>query len=139
MSKKIVYLTALMLSFSMTSFSQGFLKKLKEKATNVGSDLIVKKSAEKAEKVVDGKGDKNGKVKEAKNEQDGKEQSSAKGNKGDNGITAYSKFDFVAGEKIVYAENFEQDAIGEFPLKWFTNGSAEVVTVEGLAIPIATL
>lgn len=46
------------------------------------------------------------------------------------GIKSYSKFDFVPGEKIVFAEDFSQDAIGEFPLKWNTNGSGEVMTIE---------
>lgn len=119
--------------FNPSADAQGFLKKLKEKATNVGTDLIIKKSAEKAEKAVDGKGG-DGKVKDAKNSDGDKEQSSSKEAKDNKiGITAYSKFDFVPGEKIIYAENFEQDAIGEFPLKWFTTGSAEVVTVDGKA------
>lgn len=46
-------------------------------------------------------------------------------------LKAYSKFDFIAGEKIVAAEDFSQDAVGDFPAKWNTNGSAEVVTIEG--------
>lgn len=46
-------------------------------------------------------------------------------------LKAYSKFDFVAGERIVAAEDFSQDAVGDFPAKWNTNGSAEVVTIEG--------
>jgi OOP family OmpA-OmpF porin len=44
---------------------------------------------------------------------------------------SYSKFDFVPGEKIVASEDFAQDAIGDFPAKWNTNGTAEVVTIEG--------
>ncbi|MPR32531.1 OmpA family protein [Salmonirosea aquatica] len=44
---------------------------------------------------------------------------------------SYSKFDFVPGEKIVASEDFSQDAVGDFPAKWNTNGSAEVVTIEG--------
>lgn len=44
-------------------------------------------------------------------------------------IKAYSKFDFVPGEKIIVEENFSQDAIGEFPEKWNTKTSAEVVTL----------
>ncbi len=47
-------------------------------------------------------------------------------------LKAYSKFDFMAGEKIVAAEDFSQDAVGDFPAKWNTNGSAEVVTIEGM-------
>jgi OOP family OmpA-OmpF porin len=47
-------------------------------------------------------------------------------------LKTYSKFDFVPGEKIVAAEDFSQDAIGDFPAKWNTNASAEVVTIEGI-------
>jgi len=44
---------------------------------------------------------------------------------------SFSKFDFVPGEKIVAMEDFTQDAIGDFPAKWNTNASGEVVTVAG--------
>ena len=44
---------------------------------------------------------------------------------------AYSKFDFVPGEKIFAFEDFSQDAIGDFPARWNTDGSGEVVTVAG--------
>ncbi len=40
-----------------------------------------------------------------------------------------SKFDFVSGEKVVAVEDFTQDAIGDFPAKWNTNGTGEVVTL----------
>ena len=117
-----------------TAFGQGFLKKLKEKAANVGSDLIIKKSAEKAEKAVDGAGGKKEKEKGSeKVSPSASRDSQVESSQSYNGVTAYSKFDFVPGEKIVYAENFEQDVIGEFPLKWYTDGSAEVVTLEGQA------
>jgi outer membrane protein OmpA-like peptidoglycan-associated protein len=43
----------------------------------------------------------------------------------------YSKFDFVPGEKIVAVEDFTQDAIGDFPEKWNTDASGEVVTIGG--------
>jgi len=46
-------------------------------------------------------------------------------------IKAYSKYDFVPGEKIVVFEDFAQDAVGDFPDKWNTNSSAEIVTIEG--------
>ena len=44
---------------------------------------------------------------------------------------SYSKFDFVPGERIVAAEDFAQDAIGDFPAKWNTNASGEIVTIAG--------
>ena len=46
--------------------------------------------------------------------------------------TAYkSKFDFIPGEKILFLEDFAAETIGDFPSKWKTNGSGEVVTVDG--------
>ena len=44
---------------------------------------------------------------------------------------AFSKFDFVPGEKVVAVDDFSQDAIGDFPDKWNTDGSAEIVTIAG--------
>ncbi len=43
-------------------------------------------------------------------------------------LEAYSKFDFVPGEKVIFFEDFSQDKIGDFPSLWNTNGSGEVVT-----------
>jgi hypothetical protein len=46
--------------------------------------------------------------------------------------TAYkSKFDFVPGDKVILWEDFAEDAIGDFPVNWNTNGSGEVVTIDG--------
>ena len=44
---------------------------------------------------------------------------------------AFSKFDFVPGERVIGMEDFSQDAIGDFPAKWNTNAAAEIVTVAG--------
>jgi outer membrane protein OmpA-like peptidoglycan-associated protein len=44
---------------------------------------------------------------------------------------SFSKFDFVPGEKIVAMEDFSQDAIGDFPAKWNTTASGEIVTIAG--------
>lgn len=46
-------------------------------------------------------------------------------------LRAYSKFDFVPGERLISFEDFSQDAIGDFPAKWNTNSSGEIVTIEG--------
>jgi outer membrane protein OmpA-like peptidoglycan-associated protein len=44
---------------------------------------------------------------------------------------AYSKYDFVPGEKVVGMDDFTQDEIGDFPARWNTNGSGEIVTIAG--------
>lgn len=43
-------------------------------------------------------------------------------------MQTYSKFDFIAGDRIIFFEDFSQDAVGDFPVNWNTNGSGEVVT-----------
>jgi OmpA-OmpF porin, OOP family len=43
-------------------------------------------------------------------------------------LQSFSKYDFVPGEKVIFFEDFTQDAIGDFPALWNTNGSGEVVT-----------
>jgi outer membrane protein OmpA-like peptidoglycan-associated protein len=44
-------------------------------------------------------------------------------------LKSFSKFDFVPGENVVFFEDFSQDAIGDFPAKWNTNASGEVITL----------
>lgn len=44
-------------------------------------------------------------------------------------LEVYSKFDFVPGDKVLFFEDFSKDFIGDFPSKWNTNGSGEVVTI----------
>ncbi|WP_100612897.1 OmpA family protein [Confluentibacter lentus] len=42
-------------------------------------------------------------------------------------LEIYSKFDFVPGDKLLFFDDFSQDFIGDFPSKWNTNASGEVV------------
>ncbi|MGZ8559363.1 MAG: OmpA family protein [Chitinophagaceae bacterium] len=46
-------------------------------------------------------------------------------------IKAFSKYDFVPGEKIVGFEDYMTGSIGDFPAGWNTTGSAEIVTIDG--------
>ncbi|HXK00159.1 MAG TPA: hypothetical protein VNJ50_15000, partial [Gelidibacter sp.] len=47
------------------------------------------------------------------------------------GLEVYSKFDFVPGDKVLFYDDFSQDFIGDFPAKWNTNGTGEIVTMDG--------
>ncbi|MBN4085221.1 OmpA family protein, partial [Flavobacteriaceae bacterium AH-315-B10] len=42
-------------------------------------------------------------------------------------LKIFSKFDYVPGDKLIFFDDFSQDFIGDFPSKWNTNGSGEVV------------
>ena len=47
----------------------------------------------------------------------------------DESIEVYSKFDFVPGDKQLFFDDFSNEFIGDFPSKWNTNGSGELVTI----------
>lgn len=44
-------------------------------------------------------------------------------------LESTTQYDFVPGDKILYYEDFSQDAIGDFPALWTSNGSGEVKSV----------
>ncbi len=46
-------------------------------------------------------------------------------------LRAYSKFDFVPGEKVIAFDDFAAVSVGDFPLGWNTNSTSEIVTLEG--------
>ncbi|MFS4418700.1 OmpA family protein [Maribacter sp. 2307ULW6-5] len=52
-------------------------------------------------------------------------------NENNNNLKVYSKFDFVAGDKLLFFDDFENDFLGDFPSKWNTDGGGEVVQVTG--------
>lgn len=44
-------------------------------------------------------------------------------------LESYTQYDFVPGDQILYFEDFSQDAIGDFPALWTSNGGGEVKTI----------
>jgi outer membrane protein OmpA-like peptidoglycan-associated protein len=50
-----------------------------------------------------------------------------------NGMGLSKTSDFVPGTRILFADDFLQDPEGDFPAKWNTNGSGEVVKINGVA------
>ena len=44
-------------------------------------------------------------------------------------LQSYTKYDFIPGDKVILYEDFSQDAVGDFPALWTTNGSGEVRTL----------
>ncbi len=50
--------------------------------------------------------------------------------KGPKTLKYYTNYDFVPGDRVILYEDFSVDNIGDFPAKWNTNGSGEVVTLD---------
>ncbi len=45
------------------------------------------------------------------------------------GVYASSKFDFIPGDKVLFFDDFMNEAKGDFPARWNTNSSGEIVTL----------
>ncbi len=68
-----------------------------------------------------------GQVEEQSDQDKPATQDQAKTPSGSPSLQSYSKYDFIPGEKVMFYDDFSQDAIGDFPALWNTNASGEVV------------
>lgn len=64
------------------------------------------------------------------NAQSGGQAEAGSGNQGSGqqttSLQAYSRYDFVPGDKIILYEDFSQDAVGDFPALWTTDAAGEI-------------
>ncbi len=44
-------------------------------------------------------------------------------------LQAFSKYDFVPGERVIFYDDFSQDAVGDFPALWTANAAGEINTL----------
>lgn len=108
------------------------LKRRAEKKVDQAIDKAIDKTEKGAEDAVKGNRKNKKESKETSDSNTAHEPSDDTSPKNSNkSFTAYSKFDFIPGEKVIAYEDFSQDAVGDFPAKWNTNSSGEVVTIEG--------
>jgi OmpA-OmpF porin, OOP family len=122
------------LPFSMQAQLGGFINRAKDKVNqriNNKADQAVDKALDDMEgkKTTEEKPKAQSAPKQAT--QASKENDEAKEETGKATLTSYSKFDFIPGDKVLYAEDFMQDVIGEIPLTWNASGKGEVQTIEG--------
>jgi outer membrane protein OmpA-like peptidoglycan-associated protein len=115
--KKLILISALLLAGS-NLMAQGFLNKLKQKAEEAASKTI--------DKAIEGKTKKN-------TEASTTTQTAAKTDSGTGtanpALASTTTYDFVPGSKVLLADNFSQDVLGQFPLKWHTRSKGEIVTL----------
>ena len=121
--KKIVFFIGVSLLFCIQLSAQGWLDKVGKKAINTAKqkveNRVTKKTGDSTDKTLD-------KIEKKDSKTTGETDENTSGS--EEKLTATSKYDFVPGEKVIFFDDFSQDAVGDFPALWNTNGSAEVVT-----------
>jgi len=127
---------ALIVFVSVTLFSNAqILKRVTDRAKNRAESKVNNKADTEVDKAVDSlmtvkKDDKSGNDMTVT---DDTKSDAAKTDPGPASFKAYSKYDFVPGEKVIGFEDFSTGSIGDFPVGWNTNAGGEIVTIEGKA------
>ncbi|HBC77475.1 MAG TPA: OmpA family protein [Bacteroidales bacterium] len=113
-------------------------KKLENKVNqrvNQRTDQAIDKGMDKVEGDIKGDAKKTDQANETQKTQEIKQAEQDNADKGETTsgqeqtkLESYTKYDFIPGEKVIFFDDFSQDAVGDFPALWNTNGSAEVVT-----------
>jgi OmpA-OmpF porin, OOP family len=128
MAKKYFFIIIILLPFISQAQFGNFVKKTKDKLVQ-GTDKKVDNEIDKKLDQLEGKQPASGQA--SANTPPANQPATPVPNEEKPGVKAFSKFDFVPGERILYAEDFSQDAIGELPLTWNSSGKGEVMTMEG--------
>jgi OmpA-OmpF porin, OOP family len=135
----VLAMLAAVMSRGDAQIMKKILDKTKQKTEDKVSEKVSDKVSDAATKPVDDASNTKNKGKNKDDNKDGKNTGNNKGKTDDElkggsatgTLSTYSKFDFIPGEKILVLEDFSQDAIGDYPDKWNTNSSGEVVTANG--------
>ncbi len=129
--KKIIILS-LVLFFALNNYAQlgNILKRNAEQRTANASEKALDDLFKKKDKSKKKTGDQQG---DPENNSTVSNQPVAKSETGNTApsLKTYSKYDFVPGEKVIAYTDFSQDETGDFPNHWNTNGSGEIMTVDG--------
>jgi len=103
---------------------------------NQRTDQAIDKGLDGVEKGI--KGDKNKKDKDQKSENKTDKQTGEnkdvnantdQGKQDQTSLQSFSKYDFVPGEKVIFFDDFSQDAVGDFPALWTANAPGEINTL----------
>lgn len=143
--KKLLLLPLLIFTFAFYQTSQAQIfdklkKKTEEKIKKEGEKRVedkinkgVERGYDEAEKQIGGNEDDTKKKEEGnqdtivvKEKNTSNEKSK---NEGDTPFTSSSKYDFVPGDKVIFFDDFSQDAVGDFPALWTANAPGEINTI----------
>lgn len=122
----LLILTSFLLSVSASAQLGNILKKAKQK-TQDRIDQKIDRTIDKTLDKAEGKGTPGNKGTAAGSNNSDSEQTAVAEEAP--GFSTFSRYDFIPGDSIIYAEDFGQDALGELPLNWNTSGTGEVSTL----------
>lgn len=140
MKKVVMYFVCLvLLCFANQAYSQRYLiNRLVDEAVDrkyEAVDKAVEKGFDSIEDSIENS-NKDSKKNESQSDEEKSNNQVSNNSSGDKAnqttqpkLESYTKYDFVPGDQVILYEDFSQDAVGDFPALWTTNGSGEVRTL----------
>jgi OmpA-OmpF porin, OOP family len=136
----IVMITVLLCAYAKSTLAQFNVGKRIENKTinraNQRTDQAIDKGLDGIEKGIKGDGKKKDKDQTPENKTDKKAgQNTEVTSKTDQeqqdqpSLQAFSKYDFIPGERVIFFDDFSQDAVGDFPALWTANAPGEINTL----------
>lgn len=112
--------------------AQGILDRLKQKAKDKVNDRVDQKTDKAMDKALDStenaaKKKKTTSTTDVKTNADANAATTSDNAAAPPGLKAYSNYDFVPGDKILFEDNFIDDQDGEFPAHWILDAGQGVV------------
>ena len=141
-------LLVLMLSMAFgTADAQGWLNRVKDKATDAAKRAVENNVQRKTEEAVDNamNGNRNNRNDDTEEQQEASQDDANDNANADADNTTpepqrtkkaeinWNSYDFVAGDEIIFEDNLVDEQVGEFPSKWDVfNGYAQVAQLNGV-------
>ncbi|OAB79670.1 OmpA family protein [Cochleicola gelatinilyticus] len=146
--KKIILFTGILFACCTTNSNAQFFKKLGEKvgkAAERGVERTVERRVEREtekstdrtlDTIIEAPKSKKKRKRNRRNKNDSGNVIGGAPNQENNtsnepDYTVSSNFDFTPGTVSIFNDDFSKDGPGDFPAKWDTNGSGELVTING--------
>lgn len=140
--KKLLFISLLILAIGFSTSTQAQLldalkKKTEQQIKKEGERRVddkinkgVKKGYDEVEKQIEGDDEKGKDSTKSADEKDKMvNESDTKETETSTQFSSSSKYDFVPGEKVIYFDDFSQDAVGDFPALWTANAAGEINTI----------
>jgi len=119
----------------MDASAQSILKRIKGKVENTATRKILEQTDRAVNKGIDKviESAENGNSKDrAENSDEQKKKENANSADKRKPIGSFSRYDFIPGDTILYANDFSSEALGELPVGWNSNRSSVIVSMDGI-------
>ena len=134
MRRILVFIISALLASCFAANGQGLLRNLGERVKNAVENKITQKVDEAINNAVDKAADKaESKIKGKKKDDEKQEKPAASEEKPAKKVqNSYAKSDYVPGDEIFFEDDFANEILGEFPLRWdLLDGYVETASLEG--------